>query len=225
MKKLLIAIGLTICNSLMPAVAAKAVTTPTAKLTGNETFSYSFNTFHIHNLGTQPITLNSISVLFSIGVAAAQPYKLTYKKSIKKGKTGKIAGAKITFKYPAGTQINYSGISEININNNQTIKISNPGDYDIYLINQGNSWKETTEPKTSIPKAKNISAKIAPTPEASVVLAKNTAPAAKTSTLKSATLVVKKTTKTLLPQSKTAKAINTATMPKSAIIKPEVTQQ
>ncbi len=215
MKKLLIALYLTTGNMLVPAVAPKTV----PKSNSYETFSYSFNTFNIHNLGTQPITLNSISVLFSIGTAEPQPYKLTYKKSIKKGKTGKIANAKIKFSYPTGTQINYSGISEININDNQSIKISNPGDYDIYLSNQGNIWKETTDAKVITPKAKNISAKIAPTPK------KNTAPAAKTLTLKSAALVVKNKAKTNLPQSKTAKAINTATMPQPAVIKPEIVKQ
>lgn len=219
MKKLLIVTSLITCNIIMPAVTpmpVAATTSPTAKSTANETFSYSFNTFQIHNLGTQSVKLNSISVLFSIGTAKPQPYQLTYKKTIKKGKTGKIPNAKIQFSYPAGTQINYSGISEININNNQIIKISNPADFDIYLTNQGNAWKETTEPKVLTPKAKNISAKITPeTPKGTP------APAAKTSTLKSAALVVKNKAKMAQPQSKTAKAINSATLAKPAIMKPE----
>lgn len=216
MKKLLIVTSLIANNILMPAVAPKASTSLTTESTANEKFSYNFNTFQIHNLGTQPIKLNSISVLFSIGAAQPQPYTLTYKKSIKKGKIGKIPNAKIEFNYPAGTQINYSGISEININDNQTIKISNPGDYDIYITNQGNIWKETTQPKVLAPKAKNITAKITPeTP-------KDITPVAKTLTVKAATIIVKNKAKMPQPQSKTAKAINTATLPKPTVIKPEV---
>lgn len=229
MKKLLIITSLVASNILMPAAVptpgtaiAKGPATQAAKSTPYELSSYNFDTFYVHNLGTEPITLNSISVLFSIGTVTPQPQKLSYKKNIKPGKIAKISNAKIKFNEPVGTQINYSGISEININNNQVIKISNPGDYDIYLTNQGNIWKETTEPKTVTPKAKNIAAKIAPTPKNNVMLTKNTIPAAKTSTLKSATVVVKNKAKMNLPQSKTAKAINTATMPKPAIIKPEI---
>jgi hypothetical protein len=225
MKKLLISTSLVISNILMfAAVTPKAIPEATVKPTKNETFSYSFNTFQIHNLGTQPVKLNSISVLFSIGAAKPKPYQLTYKKSIKKGKIGKIPNAKIQFSYPAGTQVNYSGISEININNNQIITISNPGDYDIYVTNQGNVWKETTKPEVLTPKAKNISAKIAPSPKNNSELAKTTTPAAKTATLKAAAIVVKNKAKMPQPQSKAAKAINTAILPKAAVIKPEITQ-
>jgi hypothetical protein len=204
MKKLLILTSLVTSNILMPAGASEI------------TYNQPLGTIFIHNQGNKPFILNYIKCSFT--GAPQKTYKLTYEhQNIKNGMIGQIRDASIQFPASINSHIFYLGISEIGINNNQkiTFKKPNPSNYDIYVTNQGNIWKETTQPKVLTPKAKNVTAKIAPE------ISKNTVPEAKTSTVKAATVVVKNKAKMPQPQSKAAKAINTATLPKPAIIKPE----
>jgi len=226
MKKLL-----SIIIALMPILLNTAVTpkviepkTATAgqitKTVGITAFKPVIPTIYIHNLGNQPLPLNSISFSFSINEKIKEepvPYKIT----IKPNKIKKISNTKITFNLPETSQVFNSGISQINIGNNQNIKLSSPTQTNIYLTNKSGIWKETTKPQPSTTKAKTITPKLGPD-------AKEITPAAKTSTLKSTAVAVKAKAKMMPAKSNSAKAVQStiiATKPKGSVISADVAKK
>ncbi|MBI2344499.1 hypothetical protein HYV10_00305 [Candidatus Dependentiae bacterium] len=212
MKKLLLALTLLTFNILFYTAQPKV--TPPVKGTITK-FKPVIPTILIHNQGDKLFTLNSISFLFSIN-GKSETETVTYKTEIEPSKIKKITNTKITFNLPETTQLDNLGINSISINNNQTITLKNPINADIYLTNKNNVWQEEIgQPSTTTAKAKTITTKIMPA-------AKNTPPAAKTSTLKSAAVAINKKTRTILPQSKTAKAVeNSITKQKTVVTTPK----